>query len=170
MSRIIATFGLVGYLRPASGTWGSAAALAAGYLLHGLGGFPLLALATVALFPIGTWATARHMAGGESTDPSEVVVDEAVGMWIALWPLSYGLWHAGAAPWTFPWPGWVAAFLLFRLFDIWKPGPAGWADRRHDPLGVMLDDVFAGIYAALIVALLGYFAHAGFVSAVPDQM
>ena len=46
-------------------------------------------------------------------------------------PLSLGLWLAGAPPALFPWPGWVSAFVLFRLFDIWKPGPVGWADRRE---------------------------------------
>ena len=51
-------------------------------------------------------------------------------------------------------PGWIAAFVLFRLFDIWKPGPVGWADRRGDALGVMLDDVIAGVMAAIGVALL----------------
>ena len=65
-------------------------------------------------------------------------------MWIALWPLSAGLWHAGADPWVFPWPGWVGAFLMFRLFDVWKPGPVGWADRQPGAMGVMLDDVDRG--------------------------
>ena len=59
-------------------------------------------------------------------------------------PLSFGLWHAGAPPALFPWPGWVGGFLLFRLFDIWKPWPVSWADRRKGPTGVMLDDVLAG--------------------------
>jgi phosphatidylglycerophosphatase A len=52
---------------------------------------------------------------------------------------------------TVLWPGWVTAFLAFRLFDIWKPGPIGWADRRGDALGVMLDDILAGLAAALCV-------------------
>jgi phosphatidylglycerophosphatase A len=91
--------------------------------------------------------------GQEDHDPSEVVVDEVVGQWIALWPLSFGLWHAGADSWVFPYPGWLTAFVLFRLFDVLKPGPVGWADRRGDALGVMLDDVIAGLIAA--VGVLG---------------
>ncbi|MBT8456160.1 MAG: phosphatidylglycerophosphatase A [Rhodobacteraceae bacterium] len=159
MSRLIATWFYVGYLRPASGTWGSAAALPFGFVLHGLGGFTALAIATIALFAIGTWATAAHMEATGGDDPSEVVVDEVVGQWVALWPLSIGLAQAGVDPWVFPWPGWVAAFFLFRFFDIFKLGPAAWADRRHDALGVMLDDVFAGIYAGVAVALGAALAH-----------
>jgi phosphatidylglycerophosphatase A len=52
------------------------------------------------------------------------------------------------------WPGLLAAFLLFRLFDIFKPGPVGWADRRHGAVGVMADDVIAGAIAAVILSLV----------------
>ena len=141
MIRAIATFGYVGHLKPAPGTWGSAAALPVAYLIHGLGGFPALAIATAAAFVLGTWATDQLTRGTDEKDPSEVVIDEVVGMWIALWPLSAGLWLGGAEPWVFPWPGWVGGFVLFRLFDIWKPGPVGWADRQPGAIGVMLDDV-----------------------------
>ncbi|MCU0855703.1 MAG: phosphatidylglycerophosphatase A [Rhodobacteraceae bacterium] len=159
MSRIVATFFGVGYLKPASGTWGSAAALPLGFLLHGLGGFPALAIATAVAFLAGVWATERMIATGEDKDPSEIVIDEVTGMWIALWPLSAGLWHAGADPWVFPWPGWVGAFVMFRLFDVWKPGPVGWADRQPGAMGVMLDDVIAGVMAALVVVVAAGVAH-----------
>ena len=53
----------------------------------------------------------------------------------------------------------VAGFLLFRLFDITKPGPVGWADRRNDAMGVMLDDVIAGVFAAIGVLVLAGIAH-----------
>ena len=153
MSRIVATFLYVGYLKPGPGTWGSAAALPVAFLLHGLGGFPALAIATAAAFLIGTWATERETAGAADKDPSEIVIDEVVGMWIALWPLSAGLWLGGADPWVVPGPGWVGAFLLFRLFDVWKPGPVGWADRQPGAMGVMLDDVIAGLMAAAVVTI-----------------
>ena len=87
------------------------------------------------------------------------MIDEVVGQWVALMPLSLGLWAAGAPAHLFPWPGWVGGFVLFRLFDIWKPGPVGWADRRKGPTGVMLDDVVAGVLAALVVTLLAAVAH-----------
>ncbi|WP_299133722.1 phosphatidylglycerophosphatase A [uncultured Amaricoccus sp.] len=159
MTRLIATFGGVGLLRPGPGTWGSLAALPLAYALHWLGGFPLLCLATLLMFGVGYWATAREIAGAADQDPSEIVVDEVVGQWIALFPLSAGLWFAGAAPHVFPWPGWVGGFLMFRLFDIWKPWPVSWADRRHGPMGVMLDDVLAGVLAAVCVAIAAAIAH-----------
>jgi phosphatidylglycerophosphatase A len=159
VTRFIATFGFVGLIPVAPGTWGSLAALPTGYLLHRLGGFPLLALATLAAYALGTWATASETRGAPDPDPSHIVIDEVVGQWIALMPLSAGLWFAGAPPQLFPWPGWVSAFLLFRLFDIWKPGPVGWADRRKGPAGVMLDDVVAGLIAAVLVTLLAGIAH-----------
>jgi phosphatidylglycerophosphatase A len=155
MSRLVATFFHVGRLRPAPGTWGSLAALPLGWILHGLAGFPALAGATAVLFALGLWAVARE--GG--ADRPEYVVDEVVGQWIALWPLSAGLWAAGAAPWLFPWPGWVGAFLAFRLVDIWKPWPISRIDARGTALAVMLDDVAAGLAAALVVAAAAAVAH-----------
>mgnify|MGYP001794140663 FL=1 len=161
MSRFIATFFYVGLLRPAPGTWGSAAAIPVAYLLHGLGGFVVLAAATVLVFGIGWWATVAATRGMADHDPSEIVIDEVAGQWIALWPVSFGLGMAGVDPWSFPWPGWVTAFLFFRLFDIWKPGPVGWADRRKDAFGVMMDDVIAGVLAGGVVVVAAAIAHLG---------
>ncbi|MBL9058772.1 MAG: phosphatidylglycerophosphatase A [Mangrovicoccus sp.] len=158
-SRMIATFGGVGLIRPAPGTWGSAAALPLGWVLHGLGGFALLALATLAVAALGWWAARAEEAATGSHDESAIVIDEVAGQWIALWPLSLGLNHAGVDPWLFPWPGWVGAFLAFRLFDIWKPGPIGWADRQPGATGVMLDDLIAGLAAAILVAFAAIIAH-----------
>ena len=161
MSKLIATFFYVGLLRPAPGTWGSAAAIPVAYVIHGLGGFPTLLVATVAVFALGWWATVQETRGKDDHDPSEIVIDEVAGMWIALWPLSAGLWWMGADAWVFPYPGWVMGFLLFRLFDIWKPGPVGWADRRNDAFGVMVDDVIAGLMAAVLVMIAAMLGHRG---------
>ncbi|MEP4198177.1 MAG: phosphatidylglycerophosphatase A [Aliishimia sp.] len=158
LARMIATVFGVGYLKPAPGTWGSAVALPWGWLLHVLGGFPLLLIGVLAAFTKGWWATSKMTAGSDDHDPSEIVVDEVVGQWIALLPLSYSAWAMNLDILRL-WPGWVAAFVLFRLFDIWKPGPVGWADRRGDALGVMLDDVIAGIFAAIGVVILAGLAH-----------
>lgn len=159
MSKLIATFFYVGLIRPAPGTWGSAAAIPVGYLIHVAGGFPLLLLATLAVFFIGWWATIVQTRGADDHDPSEIVIDEVAGMWIALLPVSGGLWYMGHDPWLFPYPGWISAFLLFRLFDIWKPGPVGWADRKSTAFGVMFDDVIAGVMAAIVVMAMAAFAH-----------
>jgi phosphatidylglycerophosphatase A len=158
IAKMIGTVFGVGYIRPAPGTWGSLVALPWGWLLHVLGGFPLLVLAVVAGFGKGWWATAKMTAGSDDHDPSEIVVDEVVGQWIALLPLSYAAWTRGLDMLVM-WPGWIAAFLLFRLFDIWKPWLVGWADARGDALGVMLDDVIAGIFAALGVMVLAGLYH-----------
>jgi phosphatidylglycerophosphatase A len=160
-ARMIATVAGIGYLRPAPGTWGSLAALPLGWALHMLGGFPLLVLGVAASFFAGWWATRVMTKGAEDHDPSEIVIDEVAGQWIALLPLSYPAWQMGI-PMSALWPGWVAAFVLFRLFDITKPGPVGWADRRNDALGVMLDDVIAGVLAAICVLLLAGLAHGVF--------
>ncbi len=151
LARAIAVFFGAGLLRPGPGTWGSAVAVLVGYLIHALTGFPGLVVATAALFPVGWWAVATAGRATGRHDPGEYVVDEVVGQWVALLPVSGGFWFAGLDPWAFPWPGWVTAFVAFRVFDIWKPGLVGWADRRTDALGVMLDDVIAGAMAAAVV-------------------
>jgi len=161
MTRLIATFLYAGYLRPAPGTWGSLAALPVAWVLHVLGGPVLLALGIIVAFASGWWATALETKGKDDQDPAEIVIDEVAGQWLALLPVSVGAAHAGVAI-TALWPGWVVAFLAFRLFDIWKPGPIGWADRRSGAMGVMLDDILAGLAAALCVMLGAWLAHGVF--------
>jgi len=151
----VLTVGGIGFLRPASGTWASALAVAVGLLLHGLGGFPLLAIAMIAATGLGFWACARGVEPG--TDPSEVVIDEVAGQWLTLCFPSAAFWGMGLD--HFPYPGWVAAFVFFRVFDIWKPWLIGRADRRGDSVGVMLDDLLAGIAAGIAVILSAGLAH-----------
>lgn len=158
MSRLIATFFYVGYMRPFSGTWGSAAALPVAWLLYLLGGWLLVAILVPLVFALGWWATAEETRGKADHDPSEVVIDEVAGQWVALLPVLIGASHSGADVLAL-WPGWLVAFFAFRFFDILKPGPIGWADRQHGPLGVMLDDIFAGIAAAITVGVAAYISH-----------
>ena len=159
MSRVIATFLFTGYLKPASGTWGSLAALPLIWALHQLGGPLAVVIGAVALFAAGLWATQQMTTELGIEDPSEIVIDEVVGQAIAILPVSIGAMGVGVDVLRL-WPGWVAGFLLFRLFDIWKPWLVGWADRRGDPLGVMLDDVIAGVLAAIGVLILAAISHA----------
>ncbi len=158
MIRLINTAGFVGLLRPAPGTWGSLAALPPALLIYVLGGPWVLLALTIAVTLLGIWTIGQQIAGQANKDPSEIVIDEVAGQWLALLPVVFGGWHAGVAV-TALWPGWIAAFVLFRLFDIWKPGPIGWADARGDALGVMLDDVIAGVFAALGVILMAGIYH-----------
>ena len=158
MIRALCTLGPIGHLRPAPGTWGSAAAILLGWGLHVLGGFWLLLAATLAVTALGWWAVAEATRGATDKDPAEIVIDEVAGQWVALLPVSLGAQMAGAEFWAL-WPGVLTAFLAFRLFDIWKPGPVGWADRQEGAFGVMADDLIAGWLAAMIVVVFAVIAH-----------
>ncbi|SLN37279.1 Phosphatidylglycerophosphatase A [Roseivivax jejudonensis] len=157
MSRAVATLFGVGLLRPAPGTWGSLAALPLFWALHAIGGIWLTLAATVAV-TLGGVAIVRAATQGADTDPPEIVIDEVAGQWIALLPVSYGAAFAGVGVLAL-WPGWVVGFAAFRLFDIRKPWLVGRADRMGGPWGVMLDDVVAGILAALVVIVSGAVYH-----------
>jgi phosphatidylglycerophosphatase A len=159
MTRMICIFFGAGLLRPAPGTWGSAVAVALGLVIHGIGGFPLLLVATAAVTALGFWAVGRELADRPGEDPSEIVIDEVAGQSIALLAPSFGFWMMGLDNWHFPYPGWVGAFLFFRLFDIWKPWLVGRADARHDAAGVMLDDLWAGLFAGIATMVAAGIAH-----------
>ena len=168
MRRVFLSFFGAGYIHPAPGTWGSIAALPVAWAIHSIGGPVLLGIAAAAIYFAGVRATQIETATGDDHDPGWIVIDEVVGQWIALLPISYGAWSNGVSVFKL-WPGLLAAFLLFRLFDIWKPWIIGRADARGDATGVMLDDVWAGLFAAICVIALAGLAHAGFVFSIPDQ-
>ena len=151
MSRIaaaIATWFGCGYFPLAPGTVGSLAAIGIAYALVALAGwrpfyFGLLALAAL---PVGIWSagvTAREVG---AKDPGIVVVDEVLGQWLTL---------AGAS--ALNWKSWLAAFLLFRALDIWKPQPARWLESLPGGVGIVADDLMAGVYGALVLFLMGCF-------------
>ncbi|GLS85114.1 phosphatidylglycerophosphatase A [Cypionkella aquatica] len=157
MTRALAIWFGVGLLRPAPGTWGSLVAVILALLIDRYCGFPVLLLATVAVTGLGFWAVSVELRDTPTADPSEFVIDEVAGQWLALLFSSAAFWARGHEGFL-PWPAPLAAFLFFRLFDIWKPWLVGRADRRHDPAGVMLDDLWAGLFAGLatIVAAAAY--------------
>jgi phosphatidylglycerophosphatase A len=128
------------------------------WALHVMGGFALLAVATIAVCGLGWWAVGQAIQDSAEKDPSEIIIDEVAGQWVALWPVSLGAQMAGADFWAL-WPGVVTAFVAFRLFDIWKPGPIGWADQQKGAFGVMADDVIAGWIASLVVVVFAALAH-----------
>lgn len=133
----IASGGGSGLAPIASGTFGSLAALLPWLLLRELPPWAYL-LAVLAVFALGVWAAQRVIETMREEDPGVVVIDEFIGLWLTLF----------LAP-----PGWLwllVGFLVFRLFDIWKPWPVRWADRRlKGGLGTMVDDVLAGAYGFL---------------------
>ena len=126
----------------APGTAGSLAALLPWLALRTLP-LPLYLLALVLAFALGVWACGRAARRVRLHDPGAFVFDEFVGQWTALLVVARG-----------PWWAVLSAVALFRLFDVWKPFPVGWADRRlRGGLGVMADDVLAGLMAAAVLAL-----------------
>lgn len=158
MSRWIAIFFGAGLLRPAPGTWGSLVAVILGVLIDRYLGFPALVVATLVVTAAGFWAVGRELADRPGDDPSEFVIDEVAGQWIALLFSSAAFWSRGWEGFL-PWPAPVAAFLFFRLFDIWKPWLVGRADRRHDAAGVMLDDLWAGLFAGIATTVAAALYH-----------
>jgi phosphatidylglycerophosphatase A len=127
----------------AQGTFGSLAAILPWLLLRGLSVPAWLAVIVVA-FAIGVWAC--DVAGRviRVDDHRSLVWDEFVGLWITLLPALLA-----------PWWAVVAGFALFRLFDVWKPWPIAWFDRRvKGGFGVMLDDAIAGIFAGIVLYLV----------------
>lgn len=156
----IVTFFGIGHLKPAPGTWGSAAAVVLAIAAFEAGAALLVPLAAVIATLVGFWAVPRALAGREDSDPSEIVIDEVAGQLLALSFTIIPLWRHGVDALLFgAWPAWVMPFLLFRLFDIWKPWIIGRADRRGDAAGVMLDDLWAGLFAGISSVMLAGVYH-----------
>ncbi|WP_419729361.1 phosphatidylglycerophosphatase A [Lichenicola sp.] len=146
-ARAIASVGFCGFVPFAPGTIGSLVALPFGWLL--LQSTPLLVAAIVVVSLVGWLAVARASGGA---DHGWIVIDEVAGLWITL--LGLVTLPGMARPHGAALAGWmVAAFALFRLLDITKPGPIGRIDRRHDAAGVMGDDMLAGLVGAVLLAL-----------------
>jgi phosphatidylglycerophosphatase A len=142
----IATWFGCGYFPWGPGTVGSLAGLLIYVWLHlslGAGRLTLLILIAV-LTPIGIWASTRAAKIVQRKDPGLVVVDEVLGQWVTL---------LGAT--SFNVRSVIAAFVLFRLFDIWKPWPVRQFETLPEGVGIVADDLAAGIYGALILYIGG---------------
>jgi phosphatidylglycerophosphatase A len=147
-ANVISTWFGCGYSPKAPGTVGSAAALGAAILIEHFAGWNPPAFAALALIVSvpAIWAAGETARSARMKDPQFVVVDEVVGQWLTL---------AGAC--TLNWKSWLAAFVLFRLFDIWKPFPVRQLESLPGGLGIVADDLMAGLYAALVLFLAGWF-------------
>ncbi len=146
MLRLLATsFGL-GYLPLAPGTWGSLAGVALYWWAMDYGlGWPMLLCITLILPLIG-WFACREGESAWGHDPGRVVIDEVAGQWLTLL-------IGGSASW----PYLIGGFVLFRIFDIWKPGPVDKLQRLPGAWGVMADDLLAGVFGGLILLAVRLF-------------
>jgi len=147
LARLLSTWFGCGLAPRAPGTAGSAAAILIAILLHAYAGFSGLDFALLAalLFAPAVWAAGVTARDLDTKDPQCVVVDEVIGQWISL---------AGAR--TLNWKSYLAAFALFRLFDIWKPPPVRQLEALPGGFGINADDAMAGIYAALVLFVAGW--------------
>ncbi len=144
LSVIVATWFLIGRIPFAPGTWGSLAAVILAAPIAATGGWTALTAAALAVSLLGIPIADRAEKAMGRKDPGAIVIDEVAGQWIALIPAAPDLGN------------YILGFALFRLFDIAKPGPVGWADRRlSGGLGIMADDIIAGALAATCLALAG---------------
>jgi phosphatidylglycerophosphatase A len=146
LALLLATWFGCGYFPWGPGTVGSLAAIVIAALLHfyaGVNRGGLLLIAAALLIP-GIWASTQTALFVRKEDPGLVVIDEVLGQWVTL---------AGAA--VLSWKTFVAGFLLFRLFDIWKPWPVRNFEKLAGGAGIVADDLAAGIYGALILYIGG---------------
>ena len=139
---LLASFGGSGFITPASGTWGSLAALPiATYILFNYSSLYLLYL-SFTLFLIGIWVCREWLnaVGDQANDPSMIVIDEAAGLSL---PLAFAEMSLISV---------FLGFALFRLFDIAKPWPVSWLEKRFSgAFGIMIDDMVAGLLAGIIL-------------------
>ncbi|MFC1480703.1 phosphatidylglycerophosphatase A [Candidatus Neomarinimicrobiota bacterium] len=147
MSRLAQLFstGLyVGYLRPAPGSWGSLFAAIIWWFISPTTWWLQLLLIILAI-AVGVWTSGLAAAWMDEEDPSQVVIDEIAGMWLALLLAPQVWWY------------YLGAFLLFRVFDIAKPGPINTIQKQPGGWGIMLDDVLAGAAALIIMTAIRLF-------------
>lgn len=130
-----------GLLHPAPGTWGSIAAFIIGVIWYFFGGIPLWFIVVTGLLGIYICDSGEKQLGIH--DAPEIVFDEWVGMWITMWNVPLVLMPV--------------ALLLFRFFDISKLGPINKIQNLPGGLGIMMDDILAGIFGRIVLAIVMYF-------------
>ncbi len=141
----IATWFGCGFIQPAPGTWGTLGGLPFGIILLVFGGIPALLIGLTIVIPLGLWASKHFTDMAQEKDSGMIVIDEVAGLWIALIPATLN-------PLSI-----LFAFAFFRLFDIWKPWPVSFMDKKmRGAPSVMADDLMAGLYAALVLIGLRY--------------
>jgi phosphatidylglycerophosphatase A len=153
LQKLFLTFGGAGLSPKAPGTVGTLASLPVGVAVLYSFGMETLFMLTLAITVIGIFEINKYEKLTGVHDQQEIVIDEAAGMWLALM-----IALSSAVTMTYPYAEVLAivlSFAAFRLFDIWKPSTIGWIDRElKGGLGVMLDDVLAGIAGGLLTVII----------------
>jgi phosphatidylglycerophosphatase A len=153
LQKLFLTFGAAGLSPKAPGTVGTLASLPVGIAVLYSFGMETLFMLTFAITIIGIFEINKYEKLTGEHDQQEIVIDEAAGMWIALM-----ISISTAVTMTYPYAEVLAiilSFAAFRLFDIWKPSTISWIDRElKGGLGVMLDDVLAGIAGGLLTVVI----------------
>ncbi len=156
LQKLFLTFGGAGLSPKAPGTVGTLASLPVGIAILYYLGMQTLFMVTLAITIIGIFEINKYENATGTHDQQHIVIDEAAGMWLSLM-----IAYSTAITMTYPYAKILAiifSFAAFRLFDIWKPSTIGWIDRElKGGMGVMLDDVLAGIAGGLlsVVILMG---------------
>ena len=145
LARLLATWFGAGDLPGAPGTWGSLAALPFAALIVLIGGQYLLA-PFLCWWPLssGVWASGKLATFHRLKDPQRIVIDEVAGQWLAILPVALD------------WRYYVVAFVLFRFLDITKPWPLKNFERMPGGLGIMADDIGAGVYAGILTWIIAF--------------
>ena len=144
IARLISSVGYVGRVPLAPGTVGSFAAFCAWYIISPKIKTPYFIFFTLIIFFIGVYVSKIIEKELAVHDPGEIVIDEWVGQWIALWFIELSLFWG------------LITFCVFRIFDIWKPWPVNKMDLISNGWGVMLDDVVASIYTILFIQIIRF--------------
>jgi len=153
MQKLFLTFGGAGLSPKAPGTVGTLASLPVGLAILNYLGMETLFMLTLTITIIGIFEINKYENETGIHDHQQIVIDEAAGMWLSLM-----IAHSTAITMPYPYAEFLAillSFAAFRLFDIWKPSTIGWIDRElKGGMGVMLDDVLAGIAGGLLSAVV----------------
>ncbi len=153
LQKLFLTFFGAGLSPKAPGTVGTLASLPVGLAILYYMGMETLFMVTLAITIIGIFEVNKYEQETGIHDHQQIVIDEAAGMWLSLM-----IAYSTAITLNYPYVDMLAiifSFAAFRLFDIWKPSTIGWIDREiKGGLGVMLDDVLAGIAGGLLTALI----------------
>lgn len=146
LAKIIATFGGLGYIPKGPGTFGALGGLIIAYGIHQIADnnylFQIILSSLILISYLSGVYAARYLEKEWGHDASKIVIDEAMGMWVSILLI------------PFSWVSWIAAFILFRFFDILKPLGIRKLDNIHSPHGVMLDDLLAGVYSNISVLVM----------------